>query len=451
MSNGKVVSLDLGDSNKWPRLNPENHEMTDTSNPKKYEPIDMELDSSKHGLPLLFKQNFSVAGGTSPTVPSKRTHSACNNGDVFSPDPKKQKSRERTPSDSAKPELEGALDFSCFNQNSASEGKSWSTLVSGEAPDCLKEDQLACEMKQPSPKLVPINEMLHTPFSSPPRPHSKSTPSQSDDVASEPNHAATTELNQATTATEASSPISCTDRSVATSDNTTVATSCDLPLTSSELDSDGDAEMKEDKALKTKQPTPRPLGYDARIAQRMKQINLGKSTPEYERYVEHVPKNKRKQSYPVTPDARKFMSKRQWDGKVRQWRRQLHRFDEDWDNMQAREEQFAFGGGRGRRNFNACGGRTRAKSAMHPGRSSKPRACKANGKHKGNAPRPRTVSIADRRLNHHRVVLSRPEIIDDAVLHRPEIIDHYQADDEAISDRVSSSAASDETVFEIRL
>jgi len=64
-----------------------------------------------------------------------------------------------------------------------------------------------------------------------------------------------------------------------------------------------------------------------RLRQRQKQIDYGKNTRGYERYMELVPKHRRRRSDPRTPDKHQKYSKRAWDGLVRKWRRDLHRWD----------------------------------------------------------------------------------------------------------------------------
>mmetsp|Transcript_3544 Transcript_3544/g.7368 ORF Transcript_3544/g.7368 Transcript_3544/m.7368 type:complete len:246 (-) Transcript_3544:182-919(-) len=67
-----------------------------------------------------------------------------------------------------------------------------------------------------------------------------------------------------------------------------------------------------------------------RICQRLKQIEYGRHTLGYERYLAAVPKHKRKYKHPkhpVTPDVRQICSKRSWDGQVKKWRRGLHEWD----------------------------------------------------------------------------------------------------------------------------
>ncbi|CAM9677089.1 unnamed protein product [Chrysoparadoxa australica] len=65
-----------------------------------------------------------------------------------------------------------------------------------------------------------------------------------------------------------------------------------------------------------------------RLEQRQKQIDYGKNTEGYQRYIKCVPKKRRRYHVdPVTPDKTKACSKRQFDGLIRVWRRKLH----DWD------------------------------------------------------------------------------------------------------------------------
>lgn len=66
-----------------------------------------------------------------------------------------------------------------------------------------------------------------------------------------------------------------------------------------------------------------------RLLARLKQIGYGKNTVGYENYIRAVPKSKR-QSYkehPRTPDPEEKQSKRNFEGKVKAWRRALHNFD----------------------------------------------------------------------------------------------------------------------------
>jgi histone RNA hairpin-binding protein len=66
-----------------------------------------------------------------------------------------------------------------------------------------------------------------------------------------------------------------------------------------------------------------------KIAQRMKQVQYGYNTAGYDRYLKLVPKDRRGswKEHPRTPDASIAQSKRAWDGRVNQWRRELHKWD----------------------------------------------------------------------------------------------------------------------------
>ncbi len=80
----------------------------------------------------------------------------------------------------------------------------------------------------------------------------------------------------------------------------------------------------------TERPAPEPLTED-RVSKRSRQIDLGKATTGYRRYAEAVPREARipgSEFHPTTPNARAGESKRQWMGRARQWRRQLHLWDE---------------------------------------------------------------------------------------------------------------------------
>jgi hypothetical protein len=64
-----------------------------------------------------------------------------------------------------------------------------------------------------------------------------------------------------------------------------------------------------------------------RLAQRQKQIEYGKNTVGYARYIAAVPKTKRRREDPKTPNKHQICSKRSWDGQIRKWRRMLHFYD----------------------------------------------------------------------------------------------------------------------------
>ncbi|KAI8463344.1 MAG: histone RNA hairpin-binding protein RNA-binding domain-containing protein [Monoraphidium minutum] len=70
----------------------------------------------------------------------------------------------------------------------------------------------------------------------------------------------------------------------------------------------------------------------ARLAQRQKQIDLGKNTQAYRNYIKAVPRHKRKlkgkDMHPSTPDISLKASKRCWQGMVRVWKKKLHFYDD---------------------------------------------------------------------------------------------------------------------------
>ena len=71
-----------------------------------------------------------------------------------------------------------------------------------------------------------------------------------------------------------------------------------------------------------------------RLEQRQKQIDYGKNTRAYQRYLQEVPRRERQPElsltkHPRTPDIHRECSKRAFDGFVKVWRRQLHSWDDD--------------------------------------------------------------------------------------------------------------------------
>jgi len=66
-----------------------------------------------------------------------------------------------------------------------------------------------------------------------------------------------------------------------------------------------------------------------RVATRLKNIAYGYNTRGYDRYMDMVPKNRRKgyQEHPRTPDPYDKVSRRCWEGRVKVWRKALHVFD----------------------------------------------------------------------------------------------------------------------------
>jgi len=68
-----------------------------------------------------------------------------------------------------------------------------------------------------------------------------------------------------------------------------------------------------------------------RLAQRQKQIDYGKKTVGYQRYISKIPIKERvgtgELPQPTTPRKHVKCSKRSWDGQVKKWRRELHQWD----------------------------------------------------------------------------------------------------------------------------
>ncbi|VEN60770.1 unnamed protein product [Callosobruchus maculatus] len=64
------------------------------------------------------------------------------------------------------------------------------------------------------------------------------------------------------------------------------------------------------------------------LSRRQKQIDYGKNTIGYDNYIKKIPKDKRTQEDPQTPNKYVKYSRRAWDGLIRKWRLQLHKYDE---------------------------------------------------------------------------------------------------------------------------
>lgn len=109
-------------------------------------------------------------------------------------------------------------------------------------------------------------------------------------------------------------------------------------------------EVHVERAVQPVQPRTRPRDSDSsdedvkrrrvttetdprRLSQRRKEISYGKNTLGYDRYTRLVPKARRKPGHPRTPDPTLKVSKRQFDGLVRAWRRKLH----DWDPPESKD------------------------------------------------------------------------------------------------------------------
>lgn len=91
--------------------------------------------------------------------------------------------------------------------------------------------------------------------------------------------------------------------------------------------SDGNEDAKDSPSM-ARAPSAIEELTPERVEKRQRQIDIGKSTPEYAAYLTVVPRSKRiPRLHPVTPNKNQHCSKRSWDGQVRKWRRLLHQFD----------------------------------------------------------------------------------------------------------------------------
>ncbi|XP_051169645.1 uncharacterized protein LOC127287004 [Leptopilina boulardi] len=70
------------------------------------------------------------------------------------------------------------------------------------------------------------------------------------------------------------------------------------------------------------------------LSRRQKDIDYGKNTIGYDRYVQQIPKDKRIKEHPRTPPMHLKYTRRGWDGMVKLWRKKLHIWDPPQDNSE---------------------------------------------------------------------------------------------------------------------
>lgn len=69
------------------------------------------------------------------------------------------------------------------------------------------------------------------------------------------------------------------------------------------------------------------------LRKRQKCINYGKVTAEYQRYILELPRKQRENYHPRTPNKFRKVSRRKFDGAIKKWRKLLHAYDEDPEQM----------------------------------------------------------------------------------------------------------------------
>lgn len=70
------------------------------------------------------------------------------------------------------------------------------------------------------------------------------------------------------------------------------------------------------------------------LRKRQKRINFGKVTAEYKSYITELPRKQREAFHPRTPNKFRKCSRRKFDGLIKKWRKLLHAFDENPEQLE---------------------------------------------------------------------------------------------------------------------
>ncbi|CAH1262865.1 SLBP [Branchiostoma lanceolatum] len=69
------------------------------------------------------------------------------------------------------------------------------------------------------------------------------------------------------------------------------------------------------------------------LMRRQKQIDYGKNTLAYDNYSQNIARHSRKKDDPWTPTKFAVCSRRAWDGRIKEWRKKLHSWDSDVEQV----------------------------------------------------------------------------------------------------------------------
>eukprot|EP00946_MAST-07B_sp_MAST-7B-sp1_P003427 g3427.t1 len=104
------------------------------------------------------------------------------------------------------------------------------------------------------------------------------------------------------------------------------ATSASPAVSDAAASAEGSKKREKPKRIQPVQPIT-----EAKMAKRQRQIDIGKATVGYKNYIHHVSKKKREfknPRHPKTPKKEANISKRNFQGLIAAWRKQLHAWDD---------------------------------------------------------------------------------------------------------------------------